>query len=73
MDVAKGSDITALAMRLLREGSHLWWPAGDGTVSSVAAAVVQAQALLGILPLGTLNHFAKDLKLPLDLRARCEP
>ena len=22
---------------------------------------------LGVLPLGTLNHFAKDLKIPLDL------
>ena len=68
VEVAKGTDITALAMRLLRDGSHtLVAGGGDGTVSSVAAAVVQTQALLGILPLGTLNHFAKDLKLPLDL------
>src|SRR5580704_6995821 len=68
VEVAKGTDITALAMRLLRDGSHtLVAGGGDGTVSSVAAAVVQTQALLGILPLGTLNHFAKDLKLPLNL------
>src|SRR6185436_17427702 len=33
---------------------------GDGTVSSVAAGIVDSPAVLGVLPLGTLNHFAKD-------------
>jgi diacylglycerol kinase family enzyme len=40
---------------------------GDGTVSGVAAGVVDSPAALGVLPLGTLNHFAKDLHIPLDL------
>jgi diacylglycerol kinase family enzyme len=40
---------------------------GDGTVSGVAAGLVGTNALLGVLPLGTLNHFAKDLRIPLDL------
>jgi diacylglycerol kinase family enzyme len=40
---------------------------GDGTVSGVAAGIVGSSAALGILPLGTLNHFAKDLHIPLDL------
>jgi diacylglycerol kinase family enzyme len=40
---------------------------GDGTVSSVASVVARAGATLGVLPLGTLNHFAKDMRLPLDL------
>ena len=39
---------------------------GDGTVSSVAACLVDRDARLGVLPLGTLNHFAKDLGLPLE-------
>ncbi len=34
---------------------------GDGTVNGVASAVLGSSAALGILPLGTLNHFAKDL------------
>jgi diacylglycerol kinase family enzyme len=36
---------------------------GDGTVSAVAAGVVASRAdiALGVIPLGTLNHFAKDL------------
>ena len=41
---------------------------GDGTVSSVVAGIFGSQAILGVLPLGTLNHFARDLHIPLDLR-----
>ena len=40
---------------------------GDGTVRSVASAVLGSPAALGILPLGTLNHFARDLRIPFDL------
>jgi diacylglycerol kinase family enzyme len=40
---------------------------GDGTVSAVASAVAGSGVPMGIIPLGTLNHFAKDLRLPLDL------
>ena len=45
---------------------------GDGTVSAVASALVGTQAALGVLPLGTLNHFAKDVGIPLDLDAAVE-
>ena len=40
---------------------------GDGTVSAVAGALVGTNAALGILPLGTLNHFARDIGIPFDL------
>jgi diacylglycerol kinase family enzyme len=40
---------------------------GDGTISSVAAEVAGTGMTLGVLPLGTLNHFAKDLGIPFDL------
>jgi YegS/Rv2252/BmrU family lipid kinase len=40
---------------------------GDGTVNSVAAALAHGETPLGVLPMGTLNHFAKDLGIPLDL------
>ncbi|HEY8048746.1 MAG TPA: diacylglycerol kinase family protein, partial [Ramlibacter sp.] len=39
---------------------------GDGTVSAVASQVARTQVALGVLPLGTLNHFAKDNGLPMD-------
>ena len=42
---------------------------GDGTISAVAAALAGGDIALGVLPLGTLNHFAKDLGLPLTLDA----
>ncbi len=42
---------------------------GDGTINAVASALVGSDKPLGVLPLGTLNHFAKDLKLPLELDA----
>ncbi|HEU5218441.1 MAG TPA: diacylglycerol kinase family protein [Gemmatimonadales bacterium] len=40
---------------------------GDGTINLAAAALIGTDIPLGVLPLGTLNHFAKDLGLPLDL------
>jgi diacylglycerol kinase family enzyme len=40
---------------------------GDGTVNAVAQAVAGTTTPLGILPLGTLNHFARDLGLPFDI------
>jgi diacylglycerol kinase family enzyme len=42
---------------------------GDGTISTAAAAVAGTEMPLGILPLGTLNHFARDAGIPLDLEA----
>jgi diacylglycerol kinase family enzyme len=40
---------------------------GDGTISAVAASLAGSDIPLGVLPLGTLNNFAKDLKIPLAL------
>jgi diacylglycerol kinase family enzyme len=40
---------------------------GDGTQSTVASTVVGTDIVQGVLPLGTLNHFAKDLGIPLKL------
>ena len=42
---------------------------GDGTISTVAALLAGTDKALAVLPLGTLNHFAKDLGLPLELEA----
>src|SRR5215218_7585967 len=40
---------------------------GDGTVGSVAGALAGHGMPLGVLPLGTLNHFAYDLGIPFTL------
>ncbi|HEX7133858.1 MAG TPA: diacylglycerol kinase family protein [Iamia sp.] len=40
---------------------------GDGTLGTAADALADTGIPLGILPLGTFNHFAKDLGIPIDL------
>lgn len=42
---------------------------GDGSVNTVASVLVGTRKPMGILPLGTLNHFAKDLAIPATLEA----
>jgi diacylglycerol kinase family enzyme len=37
---------------------------GDGTIAAAASALAGTGTSLGILPLGTLNHFARDLGIP---------
>ena len=39
---------------------------GDGTLSAVASLLVGTDTALGVLPLGTLNHFARDLRIPTE-------
>lgn len=40
---------------------------GDGTINAVAGVLVGTGRAFGVLPLGTLNHFAKDIGIPLGL------
>jgi diacylglycerol kinase family enzyme len=42
---------------------------GDGTLNTVANALAGGPVPFGVLPLGTHNHFAKELNVPLDLDA----
>jgi diacylglycerol kinase family enzyme len=40
---------------------------GDGTIHTIAGMVVGTDIPIGILPLGTLNHFARDVGVPFDV------
>jgi diacylglycerol kinase family enzyme len=42
---------------------------GDGTVSSVAARLARAGKTLAVIPMGTMNHFARDAGIPTGLDA----
>ena len=65
-----GAEVTELAQDAARGAYKVMVAAGgDGTVNSVAAAAVESGKTLGVLPLGTLNHFARDLQIPSDLEA----
>ena len=69
-DVDASGDAGTLARKAVAGKSQLVLAAGgDGTINAVAAALIDTDAVLGVLPLGTFNHFAKDLKLPLELEA----
>ena len=60
-----GHDMEAAARRALAEGAGLIIVGGgDGTVSTVAGVVAGTGATLAVLPMGTLNHFARDLHVP---------
>ncbi len=47
---------------------------GDGTVSSVASAILELgiNAKLGVIPVGTLNHFANDIGMPKSIETSLE-
>ena len=65
-----GRDIRPAAERAVKQGTvGLVAAGGDGTVNTLAGVAVEAGVPLGVLPQGTLNHFAKDLGLPTDLDA----
>ncbi|MGI9164873.1 MAG: diacylglycerol/lipid kinase family protein [Pyrinomonadaceae bacterium] len=65
-----GEEVVELARRTARSDSEIVVAGGgDGTINAIAGAVVDAGKTIGVLPLGTLNHFAKDLGIPLDLEA----
>jgi diacylglycerol kinase family enzyme len=67
--VNDGDDITAMAREAAKSPClAVVACGGDGTVNAVASALVGSETPLGVLPLGTLNHFAKDLKLPLEVK-----
>ena len=65
-----GAELLRLGHRALRDGAQtIVAGGGDGTISTIASLVAGTDKTLGVLPLGTLNHFAKDLHIPLDFAA----
>jgi diacylglycerol kinase family enzyme len=68
--VHDGAQIEAATRRALDQGARMVVAGGgDGTVSAVASHLVGTGVTLGVLPMGTLNHFARDLGIPVDLDA----
>jgi diacylglycerol kinase family enzyme len=63
-----GSELLAFAAQAVNEQSNpVVAGGGDGTVNAVATKLVGTGTALGVLPLGSLNHFSKDAGIPQDV------
>lgn len=72
LEVLPGEGLQAGAERAAQEASRAELDAivvagGDGSIRTVAGVLADSGVRLGVIPLGTRNHFAKDLGLPLAL------
>lgn len=67
---SRGVNLAERARQAVADG-HLIVVAGggDGTLSATASGLVGTEVAFGVLPVGTLNHFARDLHIPLELEA----
>jgi Diacylglycerol kinase catalytic domain len=60
-----GAQVSELARRAVQENSRIIVAGGgDGTLNAVATEIMGTSIPLGVLPLGTWNHFTKDLRIP---------
>lgn len=63
-----GEELIASARAAVAQGATLVaGGGGDGTQNAIAGQLAGTGVPYGVLPMGTLNHFAKDLGIPLDL------
>lgn len=67
--VGRDFNIGSTIREQIRQNRKLFVAAGgDGTISSVVQPLVNTEACLGVIPIGTHNNFARDLGLPLGWR-----
>ncbi len=67
VDTPDPRDMAQYLDRIAGESDVVVAAGGDGTVSGVAAAVARAGKTLAVIPTGTLNHFARDAGIPIEL------
>ena len=70
--VVEGKDLIGELNRAASGADVLLAGGGDGTVSAAAAVAYRQGIPLAVLPAGTMNLFARSLKLPLDLNEALE-
>ena len=64
--VHSGDDLEAEARRAAEAADAVAAVGGDGTVNAVASTLAGTPIPMLVVPAGTLNHFARDLGVPLD-------
>ena len=68
VELVDGEDLAGRACEAVEAGAALVIVGGgDGSISAAAGALAGTETALGLLPLGTLNHLARDLGIPAKL------
>ena len=63
-----GDELVGAARQAVKDGvAMVAAGGGDGTQNAVASELIGTDVAFGVLPMGTLNHFAKDLGILLEL------
>ena len=61
VEIDEGDDVEKALRDAAQEAEVLAVGGGDGTVACAAAVAVEAGVPLAVFPVGTFNHFAKDI------------
>lgn len=74
VDIQPEIDVRRIVHEALEAGLKTFVVAGgDGSVHHVAQALVNTEGVLGLVPIGSVNHLARDLGVPIgDWRAALE-
>jgi diacylglycerol kinase family enzyme len=66
LELVRGEELEA-ALHRHASASRMVVGGGDGTLNTAAAVLANGDTELAVLPLGTLNHFARQIGVPADL------
>ncbi|HEX8152194.1 MAG TPA: diacylglycerol kinase family protein [Thermoanaerobaculia bacterium] len=70
VEIVPGIDLRRIVREALAAGLRSFVVGGgDGSIHHVAQTLVGTEGELGIVPIGTVNHLARDLQIPMDWRA----
>ena len=67
LDAPEGAELASWIDQVAQTHDVVVATGGDGTVSTVAAAAAKWRKTLGVIATGTLNHFARDAGIPIEI------
>lgn len=65
-------EATLLAKEASQDHNIIVAVGGDGTINEVANGLIGTQSILGIIPVGTGNGFAREFSIPLNIKKACK-